>query len=118
MRARAMVVLLCFCLFTIARAADPAPVYAAPAPPPAKYGALTWSYGGTNVDGYWYTNDQVWKTSARIDYLEIKAAKVCVDQQIDAAKNTSDWWKIALGVAAGAGIGFCAAAQGHCGMYK
>lgn len=91
-----------------------------PTPAPLSYAAVPWlNPNHTLAAGYWYSAAQVVKTSRRIDYLETKAAKECVDAQIAASKSDHmTLWKIAAGVAAGAAIGFCAGTSSHCGISK
>jgi len=104
------------------RADDPPPAFVLTTPPrlaPERFLLVPWrAPDGSFVEGYWYASPQVLRIDARIKYLETKAAKECVDQQIEAAKTVGPWIKIVAGVVTGATIGYCAGAPGHCKLYK
>jgi len=112
-RALTIVVLMVVCP-TIVRADGPS---VSGGQSPAVYIAVPWrNPDGSVHDGYWFTVEQVGVIDRRIRYLEDKAAKECVDVQVGAAKRTSVWWQIGLGILTGATIGFCAAHDKHCGL--
>jgi hypothetical protein len=67
-------------------------------PPPMEYGQLLWN----GKSGWWFTDEKVLRISTRIDYLEKKAAKECVDEQVKAAGIRWPLWVgVAVGIAAG-----------------
>lgn len=86
--------------------------------PPEKYAPLVWKFNEKLTPGFWFTTEQVLHIDARINFLETKAAKDCVDAQIAADKTVGSWWKIGAGILVGIGVGFCAAHSGHCGIAK
>jgi hypothetical protein len=79
-------------------------------PAPAIYRKLVWEQklpdGTTSppVVGYWYTVEQVSKISARIDYLEERATKECVEATLEGVKHSVPWLWVGIGVVAG-GVG-------------
>ena len=83
-------------------------------PAPAVSSPLIWR----EAHGFWFTDAQIVKLNARVNYLETRAAKECVDRQIDAARGTSRWVWVAAGVATGVALGYCATVSGHCHLYK
>lgn len=56
--------------------------------------------------GYWYTVEQIARTSARIDYLEDRAAKECTETTIASVKHNVPWLWVGLGVIVGGAGGY------------
>jgi len=98
------------------RAEDP--VATLPLEPPGIYSPLVWKGPELTARGFWYAEEQTSKIDRRIEFLEKKAAKECVDAQIEAAKSIKPWIKVAAGIVTGAAIGFCVAHGSHCGLSK
>lgn len=102
MRALALAALLAF-LPLAARAEEPAgPVYPAQTPPPESFSALRWG----SAPGYWYSQAQVLRIQGRIDYLEKRAAKECVDAQVSSAGGLPAWVLVVAGVVVGGAAGY------------
>lgn len=118
-RAIAIVVSLSLCLGlpTVAIAGDP--IVESTSSAPSSYARVGWKNPDLSVSpGYWYSQAQIVKVSARLDYLETRAAKECVDAQVIAAKGTTPWLMVIGGIVTGVAIGYCAGASGHCGIGK
>jgi hypothetical protein len=82
-------------------------VYEAPQAAPASYTKLGWKFGDQLTLGYWYSAAQVLTISQRIDYLEQRAAKECVDTQVQSLRGSWPLWVgIALGAAGGLAGGY------------
>lgn len=105
-------------LYTSAVAAQDAPAparFVTAEPVPSVYRKLVWEQTTKTADGttivissvgYWYTVEQVAKTAARIDYLEQKAAKECVDTTIAEVKHNVPWLWVGIGVVVGGTAGY------------
>lgn len=102
MRALALAALLAF-LPLAARAEEPAgPVFPSQTPAPETFSALRWG----DHPGYWYSREQVLRINGRINYLEQKAAKECVDAQVQNAGGLPAWVLIVAGVVVGGAAGY------------
>lgn len=103
MRTVALAALLAFGPVAV-RADEPA-TYQAPTPAPQSYAPLGWRAEGVTVPGYWYSRPQVMAIQGRIDYLETRAAKECVEAQI-AAPRVPTWLAVAAGVVVGGAVAY------------
>lgn len=105
-RALAVTVLMTFAPLA-ARAQSLTLVYDAPKSAPESYDKLVWSYKDQLSIGYWYSEKQVLKIKTRIDFLEEKAAKECVDEQIkNASPGFPTWVWITAGIVVGGFAGW------------
>jgi hypothetical protein len=108
---RTAVALLAILVTQEARGADPV-VLDAPGPPPV-YAPVIWRNGSSTAEGYFFTKESILRTSARIDYLEQKAAKECFDGTVAADKKAVEGGWSWLWIVLGAGVGAAAGAYAH-----
>lgn len=96
-------------ILNVARADPAAPKLTAPSPAPDVYAMADWCWASSCVPGAWFTASQTKIIDAKIDYLEKKAAKDCVDQQISAAKvSLPGWLYLTGGIIVGGVVGYIA----------